>query len=139
MKAFLVRQMLRTPVQGTFSYAVEGIWITGTVWDLSATGWRATTGRPLPIGRETIVFLALRDGERLHHILIESAIVRWADGRHAGWEILRIDAVNQASVATVMEQGNQVDEISEGTPEVNGSDSTLHCQSLIQFLTLSVR
>lgn len=101
MKTYAVRQQLRTPVQGTFSYAVEGTWSTGTVWDLSETGWRTTGDRPMPIGLETIVFLALRDGEALHHLLIESAIVRWSDGHHAGWEILRINALSQARLAEV--------------------------------------
>jgi hypothetical protein len=104
MKTYAVRQQLRTSVQGTLSYAACGTWTTGKVWDLSQTGWRTTGDRPLPIGLETIVFLALRDGEELHHILIESAIVRWSDGRHAGWEILQSDAVSQVSLAAVMKQ-----------------------------------
>jgi hypothetical protein len=58
---------------------------------------------PLPIGLETIVFLALSEGEDSRHFLIESAIVRWSDGCHAGWEILRVGAVSQASFAEIME------------------------------------
>ena len=104
MKTYAVRRQLRTSVQGTFSYAVDATWTTGEVWDLSKTGWRTTGDRPLPIGLETIVFLALYDGEELHHILIESAIVRWSDGCHAGWEILRINALSQVSLADVMKQ-----------------------------------
>jgi len=139
MKTYAIRKQLRTSVQGTFSYASNGTWTTGKVWDLSETGWRTTADRPLPIGLETIVFLALRDGEELHHILIESAIVRWSGGCHAGWEILQIDAVSQANVANVMERGDQVDVISERTAETDCSDSSLHCHSLFQFLTLSLQ
>jgi hypothetical protein len=86
------------------SYLVNDIWTTGKVWDISQTGYRTTGERPLPIGLETIVFLTLRNGDALHHILIESAIVRWSDGHHAGWEILRMDALSQVSLADVMKQ-----------------------------------
>ncbi len=103
MKTSVVRQELRTAVQGMVSYSAGGTWTTGNVWDLSPTGWRTTTARPLPIGLETIVFLALGEGEHIRHFLIESAIVRWSDGCHAGWEILRVGAVSQASFAEVME------------------------------------
>jgi hypothetical protein len=104
MKTYAVRKQLRTSVQGMLSYPVNGIWNAGKVWDLSQTGYRTTGERPLPIGLETMVFLTLHNGEELHHILIESAIVRWSDGRHAGWEILRIDALSQVSLADVMKQ-----------------------------------
>jgi|CXWL01.1.fsa_nt_gi hypothetical protein len=107
MKPYAVREKLRTSVQGTLSYTAEGTWTTGIVWDLSETGWRTTGERPMPIGLETIVFLTLRDGEELHYILIESAMVRWSDGRHAGWEILRIDALSQTCLADVMDQCSQ--------------------------------
>jgi hypothetical protein len=83
------------------------------VWDISQTGYRTTGEHPLPIGLETIVFLTLRDRDELHHILIESAIVRWSDGRHAGWEILRIDALSQGSLADVMEQCDPSDVTSD--------------------------
>lgn len=104
MKTYAVRKQLRTSVQGMFSYPINGIWAMGKVWDMSQTGWRITGEHPLPIGLETIVFLTLRNGDDLHHLLIESAIVRWSDGLQAGWEIVRMDAVSQGSLAEVMEQ-----------------------------------
>jgi len=133
MKAFIVRKQLRTPVQGSFSYFADGTWTTGKVWDLSEAGWRTTAERPLAIGLKAIAFLTLRDGEDLHHILIESAIVRWAHGRHAGWENLLIDALNQARLVTVMEWGDQMNVTSEGPAETDGSDSSLPCQSLLSI------
>jgi hypothetical protein len=47
-----------------------GMEATGKVWDLLESGWRTMGDRPLPIGMETIVFLALRDGEQFYHLLI---------------------------------------------------------------------
>lgn len=58
MKTYSIRKKRRASVQGTFSYSADGTWIAGKVWNLSQTGWRTTTDRPLPIGLETIVFLA---------------------------------------------------------------------------------
>lgn len=104
MKTYAVRKQFRTSVQGMLSYPVNGIWNTGKVWDISQTGCRITGEHLLPIGLETIVFLTLCNGDELHHLLIESAIVRWSDGHHAGWEILRIDALSQVSLADVMKQ-----------------------------------
>lgn len=101
MKTYTVRTQLRTSVQGTSSYSADGTWVTGKVWDLSENGWRTTTDRPLLIGFETIVFLALGEGEDVRHVLIESAIVRWCEGRHAGWEILNVGAVSQSSFAEI--------------------------------------
>lgn len=103
MKTYVVRQQFRTAVQGKVSYSAAGTWITGKVWDLSPTGWRTTTPCPLSTGLETIVFLALGEGEHILHFLIESAIVRWSDDCHAGWEILRVGAVSQACFAEILE------------------------------------
>lgn len=113
MKTYAVRKQYRASVPGIVSYSADGTWITGKVWDLSQTGWRTTTERPLPIGLETIVFLALGEGEDIRHFLIESAIVRWSDGCHAGWEILRVGAVSQASFAEIMEPCDPSDVPSE--------------------------
>lgn len=104
MKNYAVRRQLRTSVQAMLSYPVNGIWTTGKVWDISQTGYRTTGERPLPVGLETIVFLTLSDGDQLRHILIESAIVRWSEGHHAGWEILRMDTLSQVSLADVMKR-----------------------------------
>ena len=104
MKTYVVRKELRTSVQGMLSYPVNGIWTTGTVWDMSQMGFRTTGEHPLPIGLATMVFLTLGNGEELHHILIESAIVRWSEGRHTGWEILRMDALNHVILADVMKR-----------------------------------
>jgi hypothetical protein len=104
MKTYVIRKQLRTPVQGIFSYPVNGTWTTGKAWDISQTGFRTTEECPLLIGLETMVFLTLNNGDELHHILIESAIVRWSNGPHAGWEILRMDAVNQVIMADVIKQ-----------------------------------
>lgn len=116
MKTYAVRKQFRASVQGMFSYPVngKGKWTTGKIWDISQTGWRIMGEHPLPIGLETIVFLTLSNGDELHHILIESAIVRWSHGRHAGWEILRMDALSEGSLAEVMEQREPSDVPSQG-------------------------
>ncbi len=55
MKAYLARQALRTPVQDTSSYAVEGTWTTGKVYDLLETGWRSTrfNVHPIPASQQS--------------------------------------------------------------------------------------
>ncbi len=120
MKTYALRKQLRASMQGTVSYAVDGTWTSGQVWDLSEGGWRTTSDHPLPIGRETIVFLALWDGDVLRHFLIESAIVRWSDSRHAGWEILHVGTASHRDFADLMERGNPSTVASEDTMEPHG-------------------
>jgi hypothetical protein len=91
MKQYAIRNTGRTPVQCECSCFADSAVINGSVWDLSATGWRATMDRPVPIGLEKSVFMTLRDGNGCLPIFIDSAIVRWSEGRQTGWEITHID------------------------------------------------
>lgn len=104
MKQYAMRNTVRTPVQCEFSCFADGAVINGRVWDLSATGWRATMDRPVPIGLEKSVFMTLRDGNACLPIFIDSAIVRWSEGRHTGWEITRIDDGTIARLTEFMAQ-----------------------------------
>jgi hypothetical protein len=104
MKPYAVRKKLRTPVRCQFCYFCDGTLANGIVWDLSETGWRATGERSVPVGTETTVYITLRDGKQSHNILIESAIVRWAEGRDAGWEITRMDEATRARLMDFVEQ-----------------------------------
>lgn len=109
MKTYAVRQELRTPVHCQFYCFYDGTLTTGMVWDLSATGWRATADRPIPSGFETTVSMTLREGKECHHILIDSAIVRWTDGCDVGWEIMGIDELTQTRLADFLEQCERKD------------------------------
>jgi|CXWL01.1.fsa_nt_gi hypothetical protein len=104
MKQYAMRNTVRTPVQCECSCFADGAVINGRVWDLSATGWRATMDRPVPIGLEKSVFMTLRDGNGCRPIFIDSAIVRWSEGRHTGWEITRIDDSTIARLTEFMAQ-----------------------------------
>ncbi len=103
MTIYVVRQALRTPVQYQFYCFASGTLITGMIWDLSATGWRATVDRPLPVGLETTVYITLREGQECHHLRVDSARVRWADGCHVGWEITATDEVTLTRLTDFLE------------------------------------
>jgi hypothetical protein len=103
MKTYAVRKKLRTPVQCQFCYFGIGTLVNGTVWDLSDTGWRATGQHPVVVGTETTVYITLQNGSQSYNVLIDAAIVRWSDGRAAGWEIVRIDEANRARLTDFVE------------------------------------
>lgn len=122
IKHYAIRNTLRTPVQCQFSCFADGAVINGIVWDLSATGWRATVDRPVPIGLEKSVFMTLRDVKGCHPIFIDSAIVRWSEGHHTGWEITRIDDNTYARLTEFMEQRERADitaDVIEQTPRIS--------------------
>ncbi|MDH4370738.1 MAG: PilZ domain-containing protein [Nitrospira sp.] len=103
MRTYAVRKKLRTPVQCQFCYFNAGTLVNGIVWDLSDTGWRATGQSSLAVGTETTVYITLQNGSQSYNVLIDAAIVRWANGREAGWEIVRIDAANRARLTDFVE------------------------------------
>ena len=90
-KTYSVRKQLRTPVQCSFSYFCDGVLAKGLIRDLSESGWRATGERHLAVGTELTVYLTLPNSGESKHILIDTAVVRWSEGRDAGWEIIRMD------------------------------------------------
>ncbi len=103
MKTYAVRKKLRTPVQRQFCYFAEGTLTNGIVWDLSDRGWRATGQHPVTVGTETTVYITLQKGKQSYNVLIDAAIVRWSDGREAGWEILRMDEASRARLRDFVE------------------------------------
>ncbi|MGC4097864.1 MAG: PilZ domain-containing protein [Nitrospira sp.] len=103
MKTYTVRKELRTPIQCQFYCFVENTLINGIVWDLSATGLRVTVDRPVPHGLEKTIFLVLADEKSCHHIFIDTARVRWTNGREAGWEITKIDELDHTHLTNFLE------------------------------------
>ena len=103
MKTYAVRKNPRTPVQCQFCYFGDGTLTNGIVWDLSDTGWRATGQHPVTVGTETTVYITLQNGKQSYNVLIDAAIVRWSDGREAGWEIVRMDEANRTRLLDFVE------------------------------------
>ncbi|GKS65510.1 hypothetical protein YTPLAS72_28140 [Nitrospira sp.] len=113
MKTYAVRKKLRTPVQCQFCYFAEGTLTNGIVWDLSDTGWRATGQHPVTVGTETTVYITLQNGTKSYNVLIDAAIVRWANGREAGWEIVRMDEANRTRLLDFVEHFKPLERTSE--------------------------
>jgi hypothetical protein len=109
MKTYAVRQELRTAVHCQFSCFADDAVINGIVWDLSATGWRATMDRPVPLGLEKSVFMTLRNGKDCHPIFLDAAIVRWTNGCDAGWEITRREEWTSTRLTDFLEQCERKD------------------------------
>ena len=79
----------------------------GQLWDLSASGWRATGDHPVAPGMSMPVYLELADDGESKYLLIDSAIVRWSNGRDAGWEIRTIDATSLCQADSVSGSGEK--------------------------------
>ena len=109
MKTYTFRNQLRTSVHCQLSCFSNGAVINGIVWDLSATGWRATVARPVALGLEKSVFITLREGNNCYPIFIDAAIVRWTNGCEAGWEITRTDELTRTRLTDFLGQHERED------------------------------
>ena len=88
-KYFAHRSRSRHHIRCRFQYFVDGLVAEGSVWDLSAAGWRASGTHPVTTGMEMPVCLFLENEKRW--VSIGRAAVRWVDGSNFGLEILQID------------------------------------------------
>jgi len=103
-KNYAVRAGQRISVRCPFLYHGENFHGKGHLWDLSASGWRATGDHPVTSGMSMPVYLELADGGESKYLLIDSAIVRWSNGRDAGWEIQAIDTTSLARLKHFLDQ-----------------------------------
>jgi hypothetical protein len=112
-KDYVVRKRSRAPVHCPFSFFYDGTLTKGMIWDISETGWRATGARSVAAGTETTVYLTLPDGGESKNILVDAAVVRWSEGRDAGWEIARIDEDTRARLDHFLDKLNAADVASD--------------------------
>ena len=103
-RTYAVRAGQRISVRCPFLYHGENFHGKGHLWDLSASGWRATGDHPVTPGMIMPVYLELADDGESKYLLIDSAIVRWSNGREAGWEIRTIDATSRARLIRFLDQ-----------------------------------
>ena len=104
-KNYAVRAGQRISVRHPFLYHGESFHGKGHLWDLSASGWRATGDQLVTQGMVMPVYIELPpDGEESKYLFIESAIVRWSSGCDAGWEIQTIDAPSRARLIRFLDQ-----------------------------------
>ena len=104
-KPYAVRVGQRISVHYPFLYHGEGFHGKRQLWDLSASGWRATGDHPVTPGMVMPVYIELphQEGESTY-LLVESAIVRWSNGRDAGWKIHTMDETSRARLSRFLDQ-----------------------------------
>lgn len=103
-KTYAVRAGQRISIRCPFLYHGETFHGKGHLWDLSASGWRATGDQPVTPGMSMPVYLELADGGESKYLLIDSAIVRWSNGCDTGWEIQTIDTTSLARLNRFLNQ-----------------------------------
>jgi hypothetical protein len=101
---YVVRAGQRISIHCPFLYHGENFHGKGHLWDLSVSGWRATGDYPVTPGMSMPVYLELDDDGESKYLLIDSAFVRWSNGRDAGWEIRTIDATSRARLIRFLDQ-----------------------------------
>src|SRR5438094_9002473 len=101
---YVVRAGQRIPIHCPFLYHGENFHGKGHLWDLSASGWRARGNHPVTPGMSMPVYLELADDGESKYLLIDSAIVRWSNGRDAGWEIRKIGATSRVRLLRFLDQ-----------------------------------
>lgn len=103
-KAYAVRTGQRMSIRCPFLYHGENFHGKGQLWDLSVSGWRATGNHPVTPGMSMPVYLELDDGGESKYLLIESATVRWSNGRDSGWEVQSIDTAALARLKRFLDR-----------------------------------
>jgi len=103
-RTYVVRTGQRVSIRCPFLYHAENFHGKGHLWDLSASGWRATGDHPVTPGMSMPVYLELADDGESRYLLIDSAMVQWSNGREAGWEIRKIDATSRARLIRFLDQ-----------------------------------
>jgi hypothetical protein len=104
-KPYAVRVGQRISIRYPFLYHGEGFHGRGQLWDLSASGWRATGDHPVTEGMVMPVYIELphEEGESTY-LLVESAIVRWSKRRDAGWEIQTMDKSSRTRLSRFLDE-----------------------------------
>lgn len=87
-KQFKLRTYQRVQLCGTVYYLSEDFLGKGTVWDLSAGGWRIQGDHQVRVGLPLTLRMEL-PGEK-SPLEIEQAIVQWVSGRDFGVQIRKI-------------------------------------------------
>jgi PilZ domain len=85
---FSIRPFRRFPVYCPVTYQCGLFEGHGTVWNLSATGWRFSGNLPLRMGEVCSLTVNLPTQQRAY---IAAGIVRWVRGEEYGVETLVID------------------------------------------------
>jgi len=117
-KDFHIRHGLRVGLRCSFMYNGEGLAGQGFLWDLSQSGWRATSYDSLAPGTEMSVYLELPDKGASKYVPIDSAVVRWSNGKEAGWEITKINAASRARIQDFLDRSGETNESDEACATV---------------------
>ena len=79
-----------------------------------------TVERPVPVGLEQPIVITLQEGKDCYHLVVHSAIVRWANGCVAEWEFLQIDELDHTRVTDFIERREREELTSEVLEEAHG-------------------
>jgi hypothetical protein len=85
---FSIRPYRRFPVQCPVTYHAGPFQGSGTVWNLSSTGWRLSGDLPLRPGEVLSLTVTLPNEQ---HITVSEAIVRWSRGQEFAVEMVSIE------------------------------------------------
>jgi hypothetical protein len=90
---FLIRPHRRFPLCCPVTYNVGLSEGSGTIWNISLTGWRLSSDLPLQVGQSFTMTVTLPDRQSL---FVEAGIVRWVHGEDYGVETLVVEKETQS-------------------------------------------
>ena len=89
-RPYTVRSTTRSSCHCCIRYFGKDYLGTGTIWDLSVKGGRASGSIAVPIGAELIVHIQLPNDLGEDWFWVDKAVVRWSIGKTFGVEILSL-------------------------------------------------
>ena len=101
---FTIRPYRRFPVCYPVTYQAGHSKGSGTVWNISLSGWRLSGDLPLRVGQTCSLFVTLSNPKR---VAVVAGIVRWVRGPEYGIETLPANGTTQAGIVRCFTQQAQ--------------------------------
>ena len=98
---FTIRPHRRLPLCCPVTYYAGPLEGSGTIWNISLTGWRLSGDLPLQVGQSFPMTVTLPDRQSL---FVAAGIVRWVRGEEYGVETLVAEKQMQSRVEQVIKR-----------------------------------
>jgi|SRR5215831_10292382 len=98
---FTIRPYRRFPVCYPVTYRAGLFEGSGTLWNISLSGWRLSGEVPMRVGQTRSLFVTLSNFKR---VFVVAGIVRWVRGQEYGIERLVTNGTTQARMVRSLRQ-----------------------------------
>ena len=107
-KSLTIRRAPRNSCRCAIRYFGKDYLGTGTLWELSRKGGRASGSASVMVGAKLILHIQLPDELGQDWFWVDQAVVRWSTGKTFGIEIVSIDKTDRDFLAFALGEFDEV-------------------------------